>query len=310
MERASNVSLHDDRLTELAVEIDARLARGTDEIEVAFGTTGLLERDVNLVFFETAVNFCFWSDLDSRVWMLERGGQRLGGWYSLAACFDRAVANGIPVYEAQYMANLTEVQARELFVGVDGIDIPLLSHRVRNLNQTGRYLLEKHKGQAVNMLASVGFSAPRLAELVANELASFRDGAVYAGRWVWILKRAQILGSDLSQLANRYPSFHIEDCDQLTAFADYRLPQVLRYYGVIHYTDTLARRVDSGKHLEAGSSSEVEIRAATIVACEKLKQRLSNHTSADIDLGLWLLSQDMRSDPMFAPHHRTLGLFY
>lgn len=310
MARARDVSLHADHLTQLSVVVEQRLAKGIDDIESAFGTTGVLEDDVNLLFFETAVNFCFWGDIDGEKWMVERDGQQLGGWYSLVACFDRAIANGLPVHEAAFMATLTESQARELFVGEDAIAIPLLSQRVANLNEAGRYLLEKYDGQALRLLESVGYSATRLAEKVATELSSFRDGAVYDGEWVWLLKRAQILGSDLSQLSARYPLFHMQDCDKLTAFADYRLPQILRHYGAIRYSLDLASRIDAGEHIEAGSAQEIEIRAATIKACDMLAQQLFHRTGADIDLGLWLLSQDMRNDANLAPHHRTLGQFY
>lgn len=310
MSRARDVMLHQDTLATLAAAIETRLDQGIDAIETAFGTTGVLERDVNIVFFETVVNFCFWGDLDGQKWMVERNGQRLGGWYSLAACFDRAIAAGVPVDDARFMANLTESQTKEIFAGVDGVEIPLLQQRVSNLNEAGQHLLDKYDGQAIKLLESVGFSAPRLAEYVATELTSFRDGATYDGQWIWILKRAQILGGDLSQLNARYPEFQMVDCDKLTAFADYRLPQILRHYGVVTYSNDLAQRVDAGEHIEAGSAAEVEIRTATIEACEALKLQLPDRSSADIDVGLWLLSQDMRNDPDLLPHHRTLGQFY
>lgn len=310
MAQAHDVSIHDDALGELAGTIEARLQQGVDDLETAFGTTGVLDRDVNIVFFETVVNFCFWGDLDGQKWTVERDGQKLGGWYSLAACFDRAIARGVPVDDAAFMTSLTEVQARELFAGVDDVEIPLLQQRVRNLNEAGRHLVEKYDGRVMKLLAAVDFSAPRLAEYVATELMSFRDGATYDGRWVWVLKRAQILGGDLSQLSARYPEFRIKDCDKLTAFADYRLPQILRHYEVITYSQDLGQRVDAGEYIEAASAPEIEIRAATIQVCELLKTQLPNRSSADIDVGLWLLSQDMHNDPGLSPHHRTLGQFY
>jgi hypothetical protein len=100
------------------------------------------------------------------------------------------------------------------------------------------------------------------------------------------------------------------NCDQLTAFADYRLPQVLRHLGGLEYSSSLAEVVDAGAILPAGSAPEVEIRACTIVACELLKRHLAERTTADIDLGLWLMGQDLRTDPTLLPHHRTPGQWY
>ena len=311
VERARDVKIDESQLSRLAEVVESRLLAGIDSIETAFGTTGDLARDVNIVFFETVVNFCFWGDLDGKKWMVERDGELLGGWYSLAACFDRAIAAGIPVDDAQYMTDLSVDQARQLFAGVDGeVEIPLLERRVQNLNEAGEYLLHYFDGSAMKLLESVDFSASRLAEKVALELESFRDGALYEGRWVWMLKRAQILGGDMSQLSVRYPEFRMRDCDKLTAFADYRLPQVFREYGVFEYSEELAHRVDTGVYIESGSSAEVEIRAATIDACERLRHYMPTRSSADIDVGLWLVSQDLRNDPNLKPHHRTVGWFY
>jgi hypothetical protein len=96
----------------------------------------------------------------------------------------------------------------------------------------------------------------------------------------------------------------------LTAFADYRLPQVLRHLGALEYSMSLAAVVDNGMVLPANSPPEMEIRASTIEACERLKRYLPEQTSADIDLGLWLMAQDMRADPALLPHHRTPGQNY
>ncbi len=310
-DRARNVQLDPIAFPSLGQAIEQRLEAGIDNVATAFGTTGSLQRDVNMVFFETTVNFCFWADRHEQKWVVEKDGKKLGGWYSLAACFDRAAANGISVYDATFMAELSRETARKLFAGAPGSpEIPLLSRRVQNLNEAGNYLLEKYDGQALHLLETCNFSAPRIAETVTRDLTSFQDGAKYDGRWVWFLKRAQILASDLSQLTAQYPEFAIKDCDQLTAFADYRLPQVFRHYEVFTYSADLSRRIDGLEYLEAGSPEEVEIRAATIQACEQLKAHLPDRTSADIDLGLWLLSQDLRDDTTLRPHHRTLGYFY
>ncbi len=311
VEAARDVQVQATALPHLAAAIEKRLQAGIDDVATAFGTAGSLERDANMVFFETAVNFCFWADSPEQKWVVEKDGKRLGGWYSLAACFDRAAANNTPVYDAAFMAELSLERARELFAGApDSPEIPLLERRVENLREVGKFLLAHYDGQTLGFLEEHKFSAPRIAEAVTRELVSFQDGADYDGQWVWFLKRAQILPSDLSQLTAQYPEFAIKDCDQLTAFADYRLPQVFRYYDVFTYSANLSRRIDELEHLEAGSPEEVEIRAATIQACEQLKAHLPDRTSADIDLGLWLLSQDLRDDPTLRPHHRTLGYFY
>ena len=50
------------------------------------------------------------------------------------------------------------------------------------------------------------------------------------------------------------------DMQELTMFADYRVPQFLRDAGVMVYSDRLAAIVDAGTELLAGSEEETQIR--------------------------------------------------
>jgi hypothetical protein len=54
---------------------------------------------------------------------------------------------------------------------------------------------------------------------------------------------------------------------------------------------------------------EIEIRLATISACEQLK-RHCNLTAAEVDLAIWLLSQDLRHETGVMPHHQTVSSYY
>ncbi|GAC1615531.1 MAG: hypothetical protein NVS4B7_08080 [Ktedonobacteraceae bacterium] len=73
----------------------------------------------------------------------------------------------------------------------------------------------------------------------------------------------------------------------------------------------LATRIDEQELLEAGSEEEVELRAATIWACELLRREMAKQghilTAAEIDLQLWLMGQ--HSSEM-RPYHRTRTIYY
>lgn len=103
----------------------------------------------------------------------------------------------------------------------------------------------------------------------------------------------------------------LTDLDQLTIYADYKLPQVLRHYNVLEYHGGLAERVDAGSELAAGSVEEIEIRACTIWACELLRRALLQYgcsmTNVDIDQRLWLLGQNGAA---MRPYHRTRTIYY
>lgn len=310
MANACHVVINESNLATLADKVRLRFAQGFDTVEDAFGSTNDLEKDINLVFFETAANFCFWSQDPNERWKFQYRDALCGGWYGLRNVFANALANGVPMYDATFVSQLTVAQASDLFRDANNRQIPLLEWRVNNMVETAEFLLHEHKGSAYNFIESCDFDAPTIAQEIVRALSSYRDGAWYHGRWIWILKRAQILPNDLSQLSQKYPDFHIRGKEHLTIFADYKLPQVFRHYGVFEYSNTLVNKIDSRQLISNGTSEEIEIRAATLVACKKLSKLCPDITIADIDVSLWLLSQDARDDTEMKPHHMTVSYFY
>jgi hypothetical protein len=89
-----------------------------------------------------------------------------------------------------------------------------------------------------------------------------------------------------------------------TAFADYQIPKVLRGLGVLGYGEELAAKVDAGLVLEESGPMEVAIRAATVVACEKISQSKSISAPA---LDFWLWS---RRNEFAEPFHRVRTMRY
>jgi hypothetical protein len=264
------------------------------------------ERTAQYVFVLDALNFCFWGEPK---WRVEYRGRSYDGYWAPAACLRRAIEAGTPLLDAGYLAQLDEARTADLLHG-EG-QLPLLAERAASLRQLGRVLVEQYGGRAVDFVAAAGGGAVALARRVAEELPSFDDVATYDGRAVRFYKRAQILCSDLyGAYEGRGPgAFH--DLDKLTAFADYRLPQVLRELGVLVYEPSLAERVDNLVELKAGSPEEVEIRAATIWGVEQLRRALLERAvgirAFEIDWYLWDLAQRAA---FRHPYHRTSTVFY
>ena len=117
---------------------------------------------------------------------------------------------------------------------------------------------------------------------------------------------------DLSGGLAGSPLAEFHDLDKLTAFADYKVPQILRDMGVLVYDDDLAGIVDSRTRIAPGSRMEVEIRAGTIIACDQLVSALHERgkeiTAAELDWQLWSLSQSLGVQSR--PYHLTETIFY
>jgi hypothetical protein len=149
-------------------------------------------------------------------------------------------------------------------------------------------------------------------DLLIESFPSFRDDALYEGTRVAFHKRAQLAAGMIYQAFGGREWGAFPDMDQLSVYADYKLPQVLRRLGILCYDDELAHRVDNLIALPAGSRMEVEIRAATVWAGELMRQallpRMPGLTAAHIDFWLWEAGQT--KDPTDKPYHRTRTTAY
>ena len=141
----------------------------------------------------------------------------------------------------------------------------------------------------------------------------FRDACVRPidGSLVFFYKRVQILVADVWSAFGRAGISGVED---LTTFPDYRVPQLLRMLGVLEYGEGLARAIDGGEEICAGSEEEVEIRAATVVAVERLKEEIREMgremSSVEIDWYLWERGEKLELEGGCGKHHKTRTIFY
>ena len=71
--------------------------------------------------------------------------------------------------------------------------------------------------------------------------------------------------------------------EQLTVFADYRLPQLFRSLGILQLGPALRARIDSLAAIPKDSAAEIALRAAVVVVGEGLLQRLRETGSKHAD---------------------------
>ncbi len=282
---------------------------GLDALHFTEGT----ERTANWVLLLDALNFCFWGEQGRPRWRVEWRGQTLDGYNALAAALSRAVDEGRPVWDAAYLAGLESATLEEILrPAPECPPIPLFAERLANAREVGRVLLARYDGWFARAIDGVEGSAVALVRLLAREFSSFADIASWQGRPVPFLKRAQICVADMHAAfhGERWGAFR--DLEALTAFADYKLPQLLRRQGVLCYAPQLAEQVDSYTLIPAGSEAEIEIRAATVWSVELLRRALAQRgmrrTASAIDYRLWAESQAAVPDER--PYHRTRTIYY
>jgi hypothetical protein len=269
----------------------------------------------NLVLVVDALNFCFWSAPGSSKprWQVTWRGQTYDGYWALAAALRRAVESGLPLHDGAYLTALTEEDVASILAGDAGSEeIPLLHARLQHLHEVGHALLGRWDGTFLTAIEGARGSAPKLVREVLKALESFRDIAPWQGYEVRFFKRAQILIADLYGAFDGAGPGAFHDLHILTAFADYKVPQVLRRFGVLTYAPELAAAIARQQLIPPDSDEELEIRAATIWGVELLRQALARRDvdmpAYAIDWALWRAGQDLPPDS--EPYHRTLTVSY
>jgi len=256
------------------------------------------------------INFCFWPEEGTKRWEFDFNGQLLSGYHGLASALTQAMNSGVPLTDAHFLATISCVDLQKILGGSGRLQ--LLDERAQNLNELGALLLARYRGSPCRLVETAEGSALTLVRMTTEQLNSFQDIACYEGQHVFFYKRAQILAADIYGAFNGTGWGAFSDIRQLTAFADYKLPQVLRHLGVLRYSPELQAAIDQHILIAPGSAAEVEIRANTIQAVEMMRQTAEKQgmvlAAHEIDWLLWNMGQE---EPYREkPYHRTRTVFY
>lgn len=270
-------------------------------IPVDSKTRGL--RTCQYIFVLDSLNFCFWE------------AKEYFEYDTLAISLKKVLESNENVFDPISLINISQEEIQSWFG--DNI-IPNIEARQIALQELGQVLIDQFNGNILELIHQANHSAVQLVYLIIQSLPSFRDTAIYKGRRIDFYKRAQILVGDLwaafgkSTNINDYISFY--DIDQLTMFADYRVPQILRQLGILEYSEELANLIDNHQILSFGSEYEIEIRAATIIAVEMIHQRLKENNIhiliIELDWLLWQQGEELNNRKELLPHHRVQTIYY
>lgn len=258
---------------------------------------------VDFFMLMNSINFLFFDPATMEKYQVKVGDKEFTGADGMVASLNRAIDEGKPMLNADYLSTISKEDMAHIFRG--NIELPLLEERRQIFHEVGRVLNEKYDGSFRNLVSAADGRAFNdgngIVERLTRDFPSFQDSE---GEAVFN-KRAQLaVGMLASRLAGT-GTFDAPDVDQLTVFADYQLPRGLRAMGILKYDEELAAKVDSGTPIEKGSVMEKELRAQTIVASQllinEMKKRpgLEKLDARGLDSFLWSTA---RKDKNSKPH--------
>jgi hypothetical protein len=280
------------------------------------------------IFVIDLLNFSFWPS--GPVSFVTLNSTAYQGYWTLCACIKRAIDAGIPICDPNYYSRLTLKELEQLFITDNGSTLSMLPIRHELLQRAGRLLIQKYKGSFLNFILECNQSAQTLIAKLVNEFEDiFDDACLYKSKRVHFYKRAQILVADLWACTKGTVWGEFKDLDTVTIFADYRIPQILVYHGILEYSDELMRILEThaAYHSRAdidsntteslmayGDPLEVEIRGCSIWALECVRQRLEKlgnpMNSILLDFYLWDFTSENREKLSVVPFHRTRSIYY
>ena len=305
------VKIDDDNLQKLVNDLlnDKNSLKYPRWSESHFDSTSVpLETLLRYIFTIDTLNYCFWPN---------EGFE----YYSLAKNLYETLNKDKKFFDIENLINITPEQLKEnVFKG----DFNLINERVRMIKEVFTIIKNNYKGSCIIFVKECNKDATKLVKKIIDEFCCFRDQAIYNGEQIFFYKRAQILVSDIylayldikeakkNNEENDIINFTKETISQLTMFADYRVPQILRAKGILKYDKHLSDLVDNNKELPHGCKEEIEIRAATIQSVEQIKNALKENgrdaMSIECDVYLWEEGEKIKDK--VEPHHRTLSIFY
>jgi hypothetical protein len=257
----------------------------------SFDLTDLSEEErMMLCTVFNSISFSYWGE---PYWSVEYKGTSYdrASW-SMVAAILRSKEEGKSLLDPNVLSTLSKEDLGHMLRG--NTEIPMLEERLKILNLVGKSIQKNGEGSFRNIIGQAEGDALKLVDLILKNFSpAFDDHYEYKGETVHFNKRAQALVESLSSMFDAEGIGSFSNTDQLTALADYIIPNLLREKGILRYSDELKHAIDTGQVIEKGSPYEVEIRAAAVWAIEWIRENVNKQKSlavqtAAVNDDLWI----------------------
>ena len=258
---------------------------------------------LDYVILLDALNFCFWSKKEK--WHIAYKGKWYSEYFALSLSLKKFFEENPTKANLLYFATVPFRQFCSILAGKGEL---LLT---RKRWQIAKAMSAALRGDSTAFVHSADQKCSVLVSKIQKELPFFDDTVLYRQKRIYFLKRAQILVSDIWGAFYGKGIGRFEDLFYLTAFADYKIPQILYHKGILEYSPGLEKRIAQRTRIPQASRQEIEIRSCTIWAVEYLQDALERYGKKfcpmQIDWLLWNRSKEMDIRTL---HHVTKTIYY
>ena len=253
-----------------------------------------------------AVNVCFWNKKER--WAINYKGEKYNGYYAWATALKKFFEENPEKANLEYFSKIKFKDFKNILQ--NGKNLLFLKKRWQIIKSVSFALIKKYDNSQ-SFIKSCGKKMSVLVNKIYKELPYFADISIYNKKKIYLLKRAQILGSEIWGAFDGKEIGEFNDLDYLTCFPDYKIPQILHQFGILEYSPNLEIKIRNRNIIPQGSNQEIEIRSCTVWAVEYLKKTLENlgkkFYSFQIDWILWNKAQKIK---IRMPYHLTKTIYY
>ncbi|PWU11770.1 MAG: hypothetical protein C5B47_00410 [Verrucomicrobia bacterium] len=314
VESSRDVHAHYEKIVEVASWM-AYEELPMPEFALPFGVgQGDANEAIDFIMVANSIDTAFTDFARHEKFQVDYLGQHWSDSEAEFACIKRAVDNGVPFLDGNYLAKVTRPELNKVFQG--NIEMPMLDEKLEVLHQVGKVLVDKYSGRFHNFIRSCSpklyDNGNGLIDCMVTKFPRFNDVSMLEGHEIKIYKLAQLGVWMLYATLHKSGKFHLDDPQKMTAFADYIVPVALRLHGMTSYSEKLEKAIDAHQIIPRDSRWEIEIRANCIYVTAVLTEEINKLRPPDqqviipqIDARFWT-----HFHTTTWPHHLTPTIMY
>lgn len=251
------------------------------------------ETIINFLLIYESINFSFWGEPK---WTIDTNIGKLDGSIALLYVLLQYVKES----KSTDFSSMSKKEFLKILKG--NIKIPLFEERFKIIKEVSAIVNDKMQGNFYQYIKDITSDIELFETIIAN-FPSFKDERLYNKQTIYFYKLAQLLTSDILHIREQKEKIKV-NYTHLVGCADYKIPQVLREFGILNYDNKLAKIVDNHSEISINSIYEVEIRANMITVINMINKKL-NYKYCRIDINDFIYMQKNNKNFKMRPYHLT-----
>lgn len=251
------------------------------------------ETIINFLLIYESINFSFWGEPK---WTIDTNIGKLDGSIALLYVLLQYVKES----KSTDFSSMSKKEFLKILKG--NIKIPLFEERFKIIKEVIAIVNDKMQGNFYQYIKDITSDIELFETIIAN-FPSFKDERLYNKQTIYFYKLAQLLTSDILHIREQKEKIKV-NYTHLVGCADYKIPQILRQFGILNYDNKLAKIVDNHSEISINSIYEVEIRANMITVINMINKKL-NYKYCRIDINDFIYMQKNNKNFKMRPYHLT-----